>query len=56
MENAVGRTEEVNGDNNLYYRIAEIFPDACPKYIKLLCSGRTYSPKMLDAIIDIILS
>lgn len=56
FENAVGGTEEIKVDNNLYYRIAEIFPDACPKFIKKLCLNQTYSPNTLDLLISSVLS
>lgn len=56
MENAVGGIEEENIDRNLYYRLAEIFPDACPNYIKQLCLGKTCSPKVVDHLVNAILS
>lgn len=49
-------SEDTEVDTTLYYRIAEIFPDACPKYIKKLCAGHSYTPHVLDDIISSILS
>uniref|UniRef100_A0A1Y1LPB4 RING-type domain-containing protein n=1 Tax=Photinus pyralis TaxID=7054 RepID=A0A1Y1LPB4_PHOPY len=47
--------EEEQLDNKLVHPLMEIFPDACPQFIRKICKGKRHSPAVMDNLIAKIL-
>ncbi|KAF2886030.1 hypothetical protein ILUMI_20143, partial [Ignelater luminosus] len=55
LDEQTEREDEATLDNTLVYPLIEIFPQACPKFIKTICRGKTNKPGVLDRLITQIL-
>lgn len=44
-------TGTIKAQDNLVYRLMEMFPEACPKYLKNICENHTFSIECLNALI-----
>lgn len=43
-------------DYRLLYGLMEMFPDACPQYLRMLCFRRKYTPVVLNYIAQFVLA
>lgn len=43
-------------DNKLVLPLMEIFPDACPQYLRQLCHQKVYSPQLMDELTTLMLN
>ncbi|XP_060533623.1 uncharacterized protein LOC132706356 [Cylas formicarius] len=43
-------------DEKLFLKVVELFPNACPRYIRSLCYGKIWTDQALGEIVDLIFS
>lgn len=53
--NAPSADEPQNTNIQLVNHLCSVFPDACPRYIRLLCANKPMNDQVLDELITVIL-
>lgn len=55
LDEEMEREDEATADNTLVYPLMEMFPQACPKFIRKICRGKVNEPGVLNSLITEIL-